>query len=93
MRAEIEAKDDYNRWWPETLIYLHSSNSPLEIFGRSVSTSYFDKVKVLLAIKTPKDLESLLKSYQDGSRRLPRWEFESFNPAALLGYEKLATRP
>lgn len=93
MRAEVEAKDDYKHWWPETLVYIGHFNSPFEIFARSVSKTYFDRAKILLAIEAPKDLEPLLTSYQDSSRRLPRWEFESFNPAALLGYEHLATRP
>lgn len=93
MRAEVEAQDDYNGWWPETLIYLGHFNSPFEIFARSVSKSYFNKSKLLLSIEAPKDLEPLLKSYQDGSRKLPRWEFNEFNPASLLGYEHLATRP
>jgi len=92
MRAEIEATNDWSHWWPETLLYLGHFNSPFEIFARSVSKTYFDQAKVLLAIDTPKDLEPLLKSYQDGSRILPRWPFQSFNPAALLGYEHLATK-
>jgi hypothetical protein len=91
MRQEVETKDDYNRWWPETLLYR--GHGPFEIFARSVSKSYFEKAKSLLAIETPKDLEPLLASYKDGSQKLPRWEFESFSPAALLGYEHLATRP
>jgi hypothetical protein len=91
MRQEVETKDDYNRWWPETLLYSHHGS--FEIFARSVSKSYFDKAKVLLAIETPKDLEPLLASYKDGTRKLPRWEFEGFSPISLLGYEHLATRP
>ena len=93
MREEVEARDDYKRWWPETLIYLGHFNSPFEIFARSVSKSYFNKSKLLLSIEAPKDLEPLLKSYQDGSRKLPSWEFNQFSPASLLGYEHLATRP
>jgi len=93
MRAEVEAKDTHNRWWPETLVCLGHFNSPFEIFARSVSKSYFNKSKLLLSIEVPKDLEPLLKSYQDGSRKLPRWQFNGFNPALLLGYEHLATRP
>ncbi len=93
MREEVEARDDYKRWWPETLIYLGHFNSPFEIFARSVSKSYFNKSKLLLSIEAPKDLEPLLKSYQDGSRKLPSWEFNRFSPASLLGYEHLATRP
>lgn len=93
MRAEVESEDDFKHWWPDTLLYLGHFNSPFEIFARSVSKAYFNKAKVLLAIEAPKDLEPLLKSYKDGSRRLPRWRFEGFNPASLLGYEHLATRP
>lgn len=86
MRAEVDAKDNYKSWWPETLLYLGHFNSPFEIFARSVSKVYFNKTKMLLAIETPKDLELLLKSYKDGSRRLPKWDFEGFSPASLLGY-------
>lgn len=93
MRAEIEAQENFKRWWPETLLYLGHFNNAFEIFARSVSKTYFEKAKILLAIETPKDLEPLLMRYKDGSRRLPRWEFEEFSPASLLGYEYLATRP
>ncbi|MES5323620.1 SEFIR domain-containing protein [Alcaligenes phenolicus] len=93
MRAEVETQDTYNQWWPETLVLLGHFNSPFEIFARSVSKSYFNNSKVLLSIEVPKDLEPLFKSYQDGSRELPRWQFDRFNPAALLGYKDLATRP
>ncbi len=92
MRAEIEAADKYTRWWPEVLIFLSYFNSPFEVFARSASKAYFDRAKILLSIDSLQELEPLLKSYQDGSRQLPRWEFNSFNPAALLGYEQLATR-
>jgi hypothetical protein len=93
MRSEIELQDKYNGWWPETLLYLGYFNSPFEIFARSISKKYFDKTKVLLTIDVPKDLESLLNSYKDGSRMLPSWESTRINPAVLLGYESLATRP
>jgi hypothetical protein len=93
MRAEIEAGHDRSLWWPETLIYLGHFHSPFEVFARSLSETYFDRVEVILAINTPADLSPLLKSYRDGSRRLPQWEANSFDPATLLGYEHLASRP
>jgi hypothetical protein len=93
MRGEIEGEDNWTFWWPETLLYLGHSNSPFEIFARSVSKAYFDRAKVLLAIKAPTDLEPLWKSYQSGARTLPRWNFTSFKPASLLGYNNLATKP
>jgi TIR domain len=93
MRAEIEAKNEYCWWYPETLLYLGHFNSAFEIFARSVSKDYFNHVKDLLAIDSVKDLESLLMSYQDRSRKLPRWDFQSINPAILMGFDRLATRP
>lgn len=92
MRAEIDSEDDYSRWWPETLIWLGHFNSPFEIFARSISKQYFDKIKNLLGINAPSDLDDLLLSYKDGRRKLPKWGFERFSPAALLGYEQLAKK-
>jgi hypothetical protein len=93
MRAEIEAKSDYWWWYPETLLYL-DRRSAFEVFARSISKDYFNKVKGILAIDEAKDLEPLLQSYQNGSRKLPNWGyFNSVNPAILMGFEQLATRP
>lgn len=93
MKSEIEATDSFIRWWPDTLVYLGHFNSPFEIFARSVSKAYFDKAKVLFGLDTPKDLEPLLNSYNKGTRKLPSWQFERFDPKSLLGHEHLATRP
>jgi len=93
MRADVEAIDDWSRWWPETLLCLRHFNNPFEIFARSISKKYFDRAKVLLAVNSPKNLEPLLNRYQDGSQRLPRWDIESFDPVTLLGFKNLATRP
>ncbi len=93
MRAEVEAENDYKKWWPETLLWLGHFNGAFEVFARSVSMAYFNNAKGLIAIESAKDLEPLLMSYQDGTRQLPRWEFEGFSPSVLLGYEQLATRP
>ena len=93
MRAELEDKDGHSGWWPETLLYLFRFHSAFEVFARSVSSAYFDKVKCLLSINNKEDLSGLLDSYKRRERRLPRWEMNSVNPNSLLGYEDLATKP
>lgn len=93
MRAEMEDKDGYSGWWPETLLYLFRFHAAFEVFARSVSTAYFDKVKCLLSVNKKEDLVGLLQSYRKNERRLPRWEMNSVNPYGLLGYEELATKP
>ena len=79
-------------WFPDTLVYVGHFQRPFEIFARSISSSYFDNVKCLLHISKPSDLEHLLKEYKEDKRRLPRWEFDSFDPASLLAYDQLATK-
>ena len=92
MRAEVESEDHYSRWWPETLLHIRRFHNPLEIFARAVSKKYFDKVKCLLAIEKPEDLSELLESYETGQQKLPSWEFDSFNPTVLLGFDQLAKK-
>jgi hypothetical protein len=93
IRREIGSKDQWSAWWPETLVYLGYTNAPFDVFARSISTVYFNKIKVVLGINVPKDLEPVLALYRDGSRRLPKWGFGGVNPVALLNYPNLATAP
>ncbi len=93
MRADIDRKEVYNSWWPETLLYARRHHGAFEIFARSISKSYFDKTKCLLNISSPKELLPILESYENNAREIPRWEMDSFSPINLLGFEKLASLP
>lgn len=93
MRTEVQKADIYTRWFPVTLVYIGRFHSALEVFARSSSTSYFDRTKCLLGINSPADLDELMESYKKDRQRLPRWQFESFSPSVLLGYEQMATKP
>ena len=92
MRAEVTQSDSYFRWYPATLLYVGRFHNAFEIFARSSSKAYFEKSKCIIAIDKPSDLSELMEAYKSDRQRLPRWEFESFSPSALLGYEQLATR-
>lgn len=92
MRAEIQKIDMYTHWFPDTLLYIGRFHSAFEIFARSSSKSYFEKVKCILGIDKPSDLNELMNVYKIDRQRLPRWGFQSFSPTILLGFEQLATR-
>jgi len=93
IRADLYSEELSDRWWPETLLYLGHFPGPFEIFARAESKRYFEKIKCLFDIDSPDDFKQLLEEYKQGKRELPRWEFNSFNPALLLNIEKLATKP
>ncbi len=91
INADLKITEKYSRWWPITLIYLGHFNSPFEIFARSISKKYFEKIKCIFDILSPNDLDTLLDNYKNNDRLLPMWEARSFNPWILLNYEKLCT--
>jgi TIR domain len=93
LRAEIDAKSDFGGWWPDTLVFRHEASIVFEIFARAESRAYFERVKALLDIEKPSDLEPLFERYRKGERRAPRWVLHGVDPIRLVGYEKLATRP
>ncbi|MFC2073148.1 SEFIR domain-containing protein [Chloroflexota bacterium] len=78
-------------WSPVTLVYAEDYSGPFEIFARAQSKEYFDRIKCLFDIKQKDDFTPLFDAFREGKLRVPRWEFSSFEPAVLLGFEKLAT--
>lgn len=85
--------NNQRQWWPETLLFLRHGHRPFEIFARAQSRQYFEKVKPLFDIEDKGAFEPMLQAMREQKLRVPRWEFESFEPAVLLGYERMATRP
>jgi len=84
---------DHRSWWPETLLYADRYSGPFEIFARSRSSKYFAKMMRLFNIDNKEPLAKLLEAFSSGKLQAPRWEFESFDPAALIDLDNIATKP
>lgn len=78
-------------WWPITLLYIEKHSGPFEIFARAESKEYFDKLKSIFGIKGKNEFSPVLQAFKEDKLRVPRWDSYSFDPAKLLGYEKMAT--
>jgi len=91
MRDQIDHPDAHWHWWPETLVYADRFSRPFELFARSRSIRYFDKAKLLLGVDSKEAVVDAVNSFD--CKNLPRWGFDSFSPAHLLGVEQLATVP
>jgi TIR domain len=91
MRDRLDRPDALWHWWPETLIFADRYSRPFEVFARSRSTRYFETMKVLLGIDSKEAVLAAVAAFDHTN--LPRWQFESFSPAQLLGLEQLATKP
>jgi len=88
LREEI-----YQTWWPITLVYIERHRGAFEIFARSQSKEYFNKVKGLFDVKNKEEIDPMIQAFKSGKLQIPRWDFTSVNPLILLGFEKIATRP
>lgn len=94
IRASFEAINNggYQNWYPETLLYNERYNGKFEIFARSQSTEYFNRIKCLFEIGDKKDFIPLFEAFKDNKLKIPRWNFTSFDPMELMGFEALSTR-
>src|SRR6202020_968985 len=91
MRSKKESAG-YRMWWPDTLIFAGRFASHFEIFARAKSTAFFNKIKTMLGVNNKEDLEPVLSAMEIDRGGIPRWEFDSFNPRILLGYDTIATK-
>lgn len=93
LRAELAADGSYNKWWPETLVYLGFAHRAFEIFERSRSSRYFEKIRPLLGNATKADLEHLITSYEKDRQTILGWDGFQIKPGILIGIQKLCTKP
>jgi hypothetical protein len=84
----------YSRnWFPDTLVFVGHYSRQFEIFARSKSMLFFNKVKTALGVGSKQALGTVLAALEEHPEGFPRWEFESINPRALIGFDVLATKP
>lgn len=81
------------RWWPITLVYAREQYGPFEIFARSQSRQYFERVKTIFGIIKTTDFELLIDAFKSGKLSVPERDSESVDVLALLNYTNLAILP
>lgn len=93
LRGELTDLGDYQNWFPETLVYLGYGHRTFEIFERSRSSRFFERIRPLLGNATKDDLDKLIEGYRADPQSLPRWEGSRISPAKLMGIQNLCSMP
>ncbi len=88
-----EIKDNnYQFWWPDTLVYKARHGGVFEVFRCSESTKYFKRLARTLDIKGKEDLDSFVERIKTGEIDLPKWGCYRIDPLKLMNYERLCSR-
>lgn len=91
LRAELVHNNEYDRWWPETLLCAERQYGPFEIFARAQSKQYLHRILPLLGITSLTPLQTRLAEYTKDPRLLPRWDYRSLHVGMLAGADALGT--
>jgi hypothetical protein len=79
-------------WWPKTLVYLGHYPGAFEIFTRSASQAYFEKLKRILNVNSKKELEEFVESASTRSARSYGFDRWSLDFKRLMNISELDTR-
>ena len=85
-------EDRRNEWWPETLLFKSFRGGSFEIFLRSESTAYFNRLAHVLDIQRLDDLQPFVEGLTTSAIYTPKWDMERISPLKLMNYEGLCGR-
>jgi hypothetical protein len=95
LRGEMMSKSGgdkwYVRWWPHFQWFMGASHGAFEIFARSQSKQYFERLKKVIGTEKPEDLKELIEWISE-TQRAPRYDYRTLNIAELTGVDKISTR-
>lgn len=91
MRSHIKNNDGF--WYPHTLSsIMTNSEKPFEIFARSISKSYFEKIKSLLLVNNIYDINNFVEKYQmNRSMQIRNYVHAPIRIDILMNLPRLAT--
>ena len=76
LRADLADEGGYNRWWPDTSVYLGWDCRTFEMFERSRSSQYFVKYVYPFLGAKKDELEQLLERYKaPNDLDVPQWHY------------------
>lgn len=87
---QSQVHGNYQKWQPQTLVYLDYRKT-FEIFAKGESKRYFNKIKCIFDVEKKEDFFLMIEAFKQGKLHIPRWNFTTFNPSSLMGYENLNT--
>lgn len=93
LRSSLLEINPDRRWFPATLAYIEHNYRAFEVFERSRSKRYFERVRPLFAGAAKEDLVDLVNRFGAEPEYLPRWQTQRVAPALLMGIDNICTMP
>ena len=92
LRADLLRKNQFENWFPDTLLFATRHHGPFEVFARSASKSYLARILPLLGVLNLTEVQKKMEEYAADRTQIPSWNFQIISPSGLSGFEQLGTR-
>ncbi len=91
IRDALQAyKDNRHRYWhPTALVFISFDSGAFEIFLRSESEAYFNRIAPLLGVKSKSELTPFIEAVRNGKIQEPGTGFNKLSSLTLMNYEEL----
>ena len=90
--TELNGNDRYHRWYPVSLPFMDRQRRPFEVFARSTSLEYFNKLKPALGVADVESFKTVMEEFNNGTRKPPSNDgWFTFNPCSLANVELLGS--
>lgn len=93
IRSAILDQGGYDIWWPQSLVYAARQYHPFEIYARSESLAYFNKIKDILSVNSPDDLRQKISTVEENKYLVPRYNYSRLDLKRLANSEAIGTQP
>ena len=75
-------------WFPDTMLYF-TYPKVFEVFAKSKSEEYFNKLKVIFDIESKEEINKILQLLKEKKHFIPKWQFEGLNISYIMNYNNL----
>ncbi|MBF7144988.1 MULTISPECIES: hypothetical protein [Pseudomonas] len=79
-------------WWPDTMVYVGHYAEPFEIFLKSSSASYYERIRPLLSDLTRKQFIEIVENLVS-ENQLPKFGWDRLRVNELIGVNSIGKRP
>ncbi len=87
----LRARLTGEQWWPVTTVFMGFMGGAFEVFARSKSRRYFDRIAPMLGVVGVERFQSEVRKLAADGRSLPQWDYHPLPVLEATGIDQIGT--